>query len=257
VGLTPDTLTFDCADPVRVATFWAEVFGFVSDDDDPAADEAYLADPSGRTRGLYFQTVPEPKVVKNRVHLDVRPARTMDEEVERLRELGARPIRVIRERSTWTVMGDVEGNEFCILAGGAEGGARGRPGLDSAVVDCTDPFRVASFWMAALDYREHEGGEAGIEIVGPRAGGLMLSFVTVPEPKTVKDRIHLDVRPTGSMVDEVGRMTELGASTFGFVEIPASAVDAQATFWTVMGDLEGNEFCVLRGPDDGWTGATL
>ncbi len=257
MSLEPDTLTFDCADPVRVAAFWAQVFGFEPDDDDPEADAAYLADPSCRTRGIYFQTVPEPKVVKNRVHLDVRPARTMDEEVERLFALGAEPIRLVRERSTWTVMGDVEGNEFCVLAGGVEGAARARPGLDSVVVDCTDPFRVASFWMQALDYREHERGETGIEIVGRRDGDIMLSFVTVPEPKTVKNRIHLDVRPTGSMEEEVRRMTGLGASTDGFIEIPASAVDGQATFWTVMGDVEGNEFCVLRGPGDGWTRESL
>ena len=220
MSLEPDTLTFDCADPVRVAAFWAQVLGFEPDDDDPEADAAYLADPSGRTRGIYFQTVPEPKVVKNRVHLDVRPAGTMDEEVERLRALGAEPIRLVRERSTWTVMRDVEGNEFCVLAGGAEGAARTRPGLDSLVVDCTDPFRVASFWLQALDYREHERGETGIEIVGRRDGDIMLSFVTVPEPKTVKDRIHLDVRPTGSMEEEVRRMTGLGASTGGFIEDP-------------------------------------
>ncbi len=148
------------------------------------------------------------------------------------------------------------GNEFCVLAGGVEGAARARPGLDSVVVDCTDPFRVASFWMQALDYREHERGETGIEIVGRRDGDIMLSFVTVPEPKTVKDRIHLDVRPTGSMEEEVRRMTVSALRRTGSSRSPRAPWTAQATFWTVMGDVEGNEFCVLRGPGDGWTRET-
>jgi Glyoxalase-like domain len=247
VGLAPDTLTFDCADPARFAAFWAGVFGFDRqlDEDEPSA---YLADPTARTLGIFFQAVPEPKAGKNRVHLDVRPATT----IERLRTLGAAPIREVRERATWTVMGDVEGNELCVLQGASEGGRRDRPGLDSIVVDCADPFRVSAFWADALDYREYERGDAGIELVGPRDGDPMLSFVTVPEPKSVKNRIHLDTRPDATMMQEVVRLSELGATSLAFVEIPAGGVDGQATFWTVMGDVEGNELCVLRGPGDGW-----
>ena len=74
-----------------------------------------------------------------------------------------------------------------------------------------------------------------------------LFFQTVPEPKTVKDRIHLDVRPTGSMEAEVARVMELGATVKG-------RVDVEGSFWTIMLDPEGNEFCVLRGPEDGWSG---
>lgn len=251
MGLAPDTLTFDCADPARVAVFWAEVFGFDRQLDEDERS-AYLADPTGRTRGIFFQAVPELKAGKNRVHLDVRPATTMQEEVERLRTLGATPIREVRERATWTVMGDVEGNELCVLEGASEGGRRARPGLDSIVVDCADPFRVSTFWADALDYQEHERGETGIELVGPRDGDPMLSFVTVPEPKWAKNRIHLDTRPDATMMQEVVRLSELGATSLAFVEIPASGVDGQATFWTVMGDVEGNELCVLRGPGDGW-----
>jgi len=249
MGLAPDALVFDCAKTLPVGSFWAGALGFGldHDPDDPNDDGVLLIDPSKLTRGIYFQSVPEPKVVKNRVHLDLRPATTMAEEVERLRGLGAVPIRYVDEgHGSWTVMGDPEGNEFCVLRAGAEGGKRDRPGIDSIVVDANDWRRVADFWIAALGYRELETGESGVEIVGDRDGDPMLSFVTVPEAKTVKNRVHLDVRPTGSMTEEVERVTALGGTVRGYIEEGGS-------FWTQMRDPEGNEFCILRGPDDGWS----
>jgi predicted enzyme related to lactoylglutathione lyase len=119
VGL--DTLTFDCADPMRVAEFWAAALGFELDADSDQ-EGAYLADPSGRTRGLFFQPVPEPKVAKNRLHIDLRPSGSMAAEVERLRGLGATVVgRVDVEGSFWTVMQDPEGNELCVLRGPEDG----------------------------------------------------------------------------------------------------------------------------------------
>jgi predicted enzyme related to lactoylglutathione lyase len=249
VALRPYTLMFDTEDPRRVATFWAEALGF---DLDPDTDETggYVADPSGRTPGAFFQPVPEPKVVKNRVHLDLRPSATMADEVERLRGLGASELRYVDEGYGWTVMADPEGAEFCVLRSGGEGGKRDLVGIDSLVIDSGDPFRVADFWIRMLGYREHERGDEGIEIVGDAEGDPMLSFVTVPEPKTVKNRIHLDVRPTDSMKAGVERVLELGGTVRGFIETDDS-------FWTQMRDVEGNEFCVLRGPEDGWTDAEV
>ena len=72
-------------------------------------------------------------------------------------------------------------------------------------------------------------------------------FQKVPESKAVKNRLHLDVRPTGSMEAEVARLKESGATEQTLVKVEGS-------FWTVMLDPEGNEFCVLRGPEDGWSG---
>src|SRR6188472_3791168 len=95
MGLAPDTLTFDCADPVRVATFWAAALGYDLVDPDPAG--AYIADPSGQTRGIFFQPVPEPKTAKNRVHLDLRPSGTMREEVDRVRRLGATELDLVEK----------------------------------------------------------------------------------------------------------------------------------------------------------------
>jgi len=246
VALRPDALVFDTRDPMVEAIFWAGALGFDLDPDSDGTD-AHISDPSARTPGAFFQSVPEPKVVKTRVHIDLRPPTRMAEEVERLRHLGAAPTRFVDEgHGSWTVMGDPEGNEFCVLRAGAEGGKRDRGGIDSVVVDSNDWRRVADFWIAALGYRELEAGESGVEIVGDRDGDPMLSFVTVPEAKTVKNRVHLDVRPTGSMTEEVERVTALGGTVRGYIEEGGS-------FWTQMRDPEGNEFCILRGPDDGWS----
>jgi predicted enzyme related to lactoylglutathione lyase len=126
VALEPSTLTFDCADPVAVATFWAAAMGYELDDD---SDEtgAYVADPSGRTHGMFFQPVPEAKIAKNRVHLDVRPTTSMAVEVERLKGLGATERGFIEvEGSFWTQMRDPEGNEFCVLRGPDDGWESGQ-----------------------------------------------------------------------------------------------------------------------------------
>ena len=129
MGLTPDTLTFDCASPVAVAAFWAAAFGYELDPTSDDEEGAYIADPSGRTPGIFFQQVPEPKTAKNRVHLDVRPTGTMQEEVDRLLALGAtvrgfieKPASIVDGQVTfWTQMRDVEGNEFCVLRGPGDG----------------------------------------------------------------------------------------------------------------------------------------
>ncbi|HYY08735.1 MAG TPA: VOC family protein [Actinomycetota bacterium] len=116
-----NTVTFDCADPMRLAWFWAEVLGSeLAPGSDP--DGARVRDPAGVSDGLYFQPVPEAKAVKNRVHIDLRPSGSMAAEVARLRELGATIIeRVDEEGSFWTVMQDPEGNELCVLRGPEDG----------------------------------------------------------------------------------------------------------------------------------------
>jgi hypothetical protein len=121
VSVELDSLSFDCAEPMPVATFWAAALGFELD---PESDQqgAWISDPSGRTRGIYFQPVPEPKVAKNRLHIDLRPATSMAAEVDRLVELGAEIVgRVDEGGSFWTVMRDVEGNELCVLRGPEDG----------------------------------------------------------------------------------------------------------------------------------------
>ena len=106
-------ICFDCADQQRVARFWAEVLGYrlhpIEDPDDPVA----LDPPAGGLR-IWFNKVPEPKVAKNRVHIDIN---LPDEaEMDRLHSLGARVLQEIRDDEGvlwWTIMADPEGNEFC------------------------------------------------------------------------------------------------------------------------------------------------
>ena len=110
-------VTFDCADPARVARFWCDVLGYET----PDGGDCVAQDPTGVGPRMYFQQVPEGKVVKNRLHLDVRPPDSMDREVERAVALGATiDRRVDVEGSFWTIMFDPEGNEFCILRSEAE-----------------------------------------------------------------------------------------------------------------------------------------
>ena len=117
-------LTVDCADPYALGSWWAEVLGrSLAADDHPGDPEALLAAPDGAGTPLLFVRVPEGKPVKNRLHLDLEPAdRTRDEEVGRLRALGA--VQVADQRrpdgSGWVVLADPEGNEFCVLRSAAE-----------------------------------------------------------------------------------------------------------------------------------------
>jgi len=108
-------LVIDAADPEALAAFWAEVLGYERIE---SADEGEveLKGPEGSGPTLLFVPVPEPKAVKNRVHIDVNPVGCdQAEEVERVLGLGARPVDIGQGEQTWVVLADPEGNEFCIL----------------------------------------------------------------------------------------------------------------------------------------------
>jgi hypothetical protein len=135
-------VTFDCADPERVARFWCEVSGYVvppppagfADWDEvdralpPERQGSAFAciDPTGVGPRLFFQRVPEGKVVKNRVHLDVRVGTglvgeervtALEAECARLVALGAVRVRLLRAdayNESCLTMQDIEGNEFCL-----------------------------------------------------------------------------------------------------------------------------------------------
>ena len=113
------SITFDCTEPVRLAQFWMAALGYVVEPGSEVdAEGAALVDPSGHSPRLLFNPVPEGKVVKNRVHLDLVPPDSMNAETERLVALGARKVHVFHEAyGTWTVMQDPEGNEFCVERG--------------------------------------------------------------------------------------------------------------------------------------------
>ncbi|KOX21864.1 glyoxalase [Streptomyces sp. NRRL F-6491] len=114
-------VTIDCADAYSLASFWAQALDTkLSDDDRPGDEEALVESPG---IALLFVQVPEPKAVKNRVHLDLQPQdRTRDEEVERLVGLGATLLDDRRnpDGTGWATLADPEGNEFCVERSRAE-----------------------------------------------------------------------------------------------------------------------------------------
>ncbi len=118
-------LTIDAHDPYTLSRWWSEVLDFHEDTDDPNLpdhEECMIFSADGRNK-LLFSAVPDDKIVKNRLHLDLRPVDgTRDDELERLLALGATELddRRTSDGLGWVVHADPEGNEFCILRGVAE-----------------------------------------------------------------------------------------------------------------------------------------
>nr|WP_067830348.1 VOC family protein [Actinomadura kijaniata] len=116
-------------------------------------------------------------------------------------------------------------------------------------IDCHDPETVAAFWCEVLDFKVIDRNDGKVEIgsweptieqVLTRQMPPTLQFIQVPEDKTVKNRLHLDVSPIdGSTDDEVTRLLGLGAVKIDLGQGPDRS-------WVVMADPEGNEFCVVR-----------
>ena len=142
---TPVQIVFDCADPGAQAAFWTEALHYISPAPPPphatwddflrsegVPEESWndanaVEDPDGAGPRLFFQKVPEGKVAKNRVHLDLNVGggssvpleerrKRVDAEVERLKTLGATDERGAMEKrgEYWVRMNDPEGNEFCV-----------------------------------------------------------------------------------------------------------------------------------------------
>ncbi|MFI5802275.1 VOC family protein [Streptomyces sp. NPDC051561] len=118
-------------------------------------------------------------------------------------------------------------------------------------IDCADPDGLARFWCAVLDYEVQDKDEDGVVTIGSpavpegkdRPGPVppTLTFARVPEGKTVKNRLHIDVSPTDrEQADEVARLLALGAR-------PADVGQGGTASWVTLTDPEGNEFCVLAG----------
>ncbi|MBY8873206.1 VOC family protein [Micromonospora sp. PLK6-60] len=177
---------------------------------------------------------PEPKTVKNRVHVDLatRSAAHQAELVARLTELGATRADVGQGDVPWTVMADPEGNEFCVLDSYYDETGP----IASVVVDCADPRLMARFWGEATDWTVHEVTDQKALLRSAKGVGPYLLFLRTPDVKTGWNRVHLDVRPYpgDDLAAEAARLRALGATAID-VDVP----------WTVMADPEGNEFCLL------------
>lgn len=111
------------------------------------------------------------------------------------------------------------------------------------IFDCRNAEAVAHFWAEALDYHveRHEPGEYRVRPVS--GGGHDLYFMNVPEPKSGKNRLHVDVVTDRTLGTEVERLQGLGASVVGWYGNPPTQEDPDA--WVVLQDPEGNEFCLM------------
>jgi Glyoxalase-like domain len=117
-------------------------------------------------------------------------------------------------------------------------------------IDCADPSGLARFWCSVLDYEVQDEDDGTVTIGSPvvpdsenHRGPVppVLTFARVPEGKTVKNRLHLDVSPADrEQGDEVRRLVGLGAR---HADVGQSGDES----WVVLADPEGNEFCVLAG----------
>ena len=112
--------------------------------------------------------------------------------------------------------------------------------LSYIALDARDVHAVAAFWCAALGWRVVEEDEDGVSIAGDDPAVPGIDVLRVPEGKSVKNRLHLDLRPDATtQQEEVDRLIALGARRVD-VGQPDDAP------WVVLADVEGNELCVLR-----------
>ena len=117
--------------------------------------------------------------------------------------------------------------------------------IECVTIDCDDLERVTSFWQQALGYDRvyEEEYEVALGVPGGDQRSVDVLVLRVPDRKTVKNRLHLDLRPDDHAA-EVARLEALGASR---VDIGQAGDES----WVVMADPEGNEFCVLRALEPG------
>jgi predicted enzyme related to lactoylglutathione lyase len=115
--------------------------------------------------------------------------------------------------------------------------------MQCVCVDADDPDKLAGFWADVLGWRRTFGDDEEVVLeppAGSREDGVVpdLLFLRVPEPKSVKNRLHIDLRPDDQAA-EVTRIEGLGAQR-------VSVGQGSDVSWVVLADPEGNEFCVLR-----------
>jgi predicted enzyme related to lactoylglutathione lyase len=230
-------LCFDANDPLALARFWAEALRW--EVEDATDDEVALVPTDGTRFEILFLRVPETKAGKNRIHLDLTTVSIDDqrESVARLLELGGRHVDIGQgPDEPHVVLADPEGNEFCVIEPTNKFLA-GCPRLGS--ITCDGSPAVGRFWSAVLDWPLVWDQDDETAIRAPDGMGPFITWGPPVAPKTVKNRLHLDVAPPPGedQQAEVERLVALGAHR---VDIGQGDVG-----WVVMTDPDQNEFCVL------------
>ena len=208
----------DAVDASRLGAFWARVLDFQWHAQDNG--DGWLSGASPQ-HTIWLNQVPEAITVKNRVHLDIYTT-----SLASLEELGA---RIVASFPKWTVMTDPEGTQFCAFVRDELPADR----LHGLVIDSADPEAIATWWANVYDapLEVHPEGWATVEKV-PGMPILTMDFNPVPEPKTVKNRIHWDVSVT-----DLQPLIDAGATLL-------RAADDEIA-WHILADPEGNEFCAF------------
>ena len=218
-------LGMDVSCPSAMTSFWGQVLGLTAPADNP---QVLGGDRPEKT--IWINKVPEPRTVKQRVHLDVHTP-----SIEVLERLGAKERSPITDEQQWAVMEDPEGGEFCGFVRDAGSAYR----LMELVVDTGEPEAQARWWANLV------GGDVMHRVGKPyywleNVPGLPFPywvFIRVPEPKTVKNRIHWDVT-----ADELQPVLDAGATLLRPKDDEIG--------WHVCADPEGNEFCVFLPPTE-------
>jgi hypothetical protein len=227
-------LCLDATGASTLAGFWGAVLGRTVSDPD---DGGRRIDPTttGGTDGIWVDPVPEPRTVKTRVHLDLRlPAADPGPLVA----LGATVVREPGDGIHWWVLEDPEGNAFCAMppAPPEWNAAVEVPTPFELVVDCTDPAAIARWWAERFGVEvgsREDKPERWLQGV-PGSPVMFWVFAPVPEPKTVKNRMHWDVALAG---EDPAPLVEAGA-------VVLREPDDEISWW-VLADPEGNEFCAF------------
>lgn len=232
------SLTFDANDHLLVARFWATALGW--DLYDEASAEIGLM-PTDGTRFIFvFLPVDEPKVEKNRVHLDLvsESPSHQAEVVDRLVSSGAEHVDVGQDPTAdHVVLADPEGNEFCVVLRSPFLADTGF--LGAVVFEPAEP-ETGRFWGAALGWPVVYDRDGDVAIRHPSGRGPFITFGPPGVPaKRAKNRIHLDIAPTPD-VDHTAEVERLLAAGARRVDIGQGEVG-----WVVLADPDGNEFCVL------------
>jgi predicted enzyme related to lactoylglutathione lyase len=244
-------ITFSCADPGRVAEFWAALLDY---ERAPAGDSWIAKDPRGEGTTLLFNRMEKSETIELPIHLDVNvPDR--EAELQRVLQLGGRLVETkshsIGELSEiWTVVRDPEGNGFCI-----QSPPNGLPHryIGNVTFSCAEPRALGRFWAFALGWPDEEIDESFLQQLrdaGVDERELSAFYVTRPpnggRPRFLFQRreksrpdsypIHLDFG-TEDREAEIERLTQAGAT------ILETKQGTNVTF-TIMRDPEGNPFCV-------------
>jgi catechol 2,3-dioxygenase-like lactoylglutathione lyase family enzyme len=236
-------VNFKARDDSALGRFWAEALGWDASSSGSGATSVAPAgfdwtDPDAPVC-VDVIAAPEPKTVKNRVHVDLATTSAAHQAdlVARLMALGATPADVGQGDVPWTVLADPEGNEFCVLEPRAI--YRDTGPIAAVVIDCADPRAMARFWGEALGWTLREVTDDDARLRSAKDVGPYLEFLRSPDVKTGWNRVHLDLVPCpgDDQAAEAARLQALGAT-------PADVGQGDVP-WIVLADPEGNEFCVL------------